>query len=64
MLIFRTLVGGISSGCVLGGEVWWAVGEVEAIGASRNFVSACLPPCSSRMSEALYMRCGRELDGA
>ena len=50
---FFSWVCGISIGCMLGGEVWWFVGKVEAIGTSRNFVSARLPPCSLRMPEAL-----------
>ena len=51
MPLFRAWVCGISIGYALGGEVWWLVGEVGAIGTSRNFASACLPPCSLRMSE-------------
>ncbi len=38
---------------VLGGEAWWLIWEVGAIGTSRKFTSACLPPCSLRMSDAL-----------
>ena len=51
MPLFRVWVCGISIGHVLGAEVWWLVGEVGAIGTSRNFASACLSPCSLRMSE-------------
>ena len=51
--LFRVWVCRISSGCMLSGEVWWFGGELEAIGASRIFVSASLPPCSLRISAAL-----------
>jgi len=51
--LFRAKVCGVSIRYALGGEVWWLVGVVGAIGTSRNFVSACLPPCSLRMSDAL-----------
>ena len=52
MPLFRAWVCGVSIN-VLGGEVWWLIWEVGAIGSSRNFVSACLPPCSLRMPDAL-----------
>ena len=53
MHLFLAWICGISIGYVLGGEVWWLVGEVVAIGTSRNFASASLPPCSLRMYGAL-----------
>ena len=53
MPLFCAWVSGISSGCMLGGEVWCFLGEVGAIGTLRNVVSVILPPYSLRMSEAL-----------
>ena len=50
--LFRARISGLFSGCMLGGEVWWLVGEVQAIGASRNFAISSLPPCSVRISDA------------
>jgi hypothetical protein len=53
MHLFRAWVCGVFIGYALGSEVWWLVGEVGAIGTSRNLVSACLPPCSLRLFDAL-----------
>jgi len=53
MPLFRVCVCEVSLWYMLGGEVWWLVGEICSIGTSRNFVSGCLPPCSFRMSDAL-----------
>ena len=36
MSLFRAWVCGVSIGYALGAEVWWLVGEVWAIGTSRN----------------------------
>ena len=38
MSLFRDWVCGVSIGYALGGEVLWLVGEVGAIGTSRNFL--------------------------
>jgi len=53
MRLVRVWFCGISIGYALGGEVLWVLGEVGVVCASRNFVSASLPPCSLRMSDAL-----------
>ena len=50
---FPCLGCGVSLGYALSCGVLWVVGEVGVICASRNFVSASLPPCSFRMSDAL-----------
>jgi hypothetical protein len=46
MPFFSAWICGISSGYMLSGEMWGLVGEVEALGTSRNYVSASFPPCS------------------